>query len=191
MELKSPPVYHSVYKIVCSIPPGKVLTYGLISNMLDRRLSAQAIGWALKALPSPHKISSIKVPARREAADTKRASCDTPEALQLEADQLEDVDHRQRQQKNLAPSRKEDSTREILEKKQQENLIPYHSGNVPWHRVINSKGTISTSKISATAASIQQTLLESEGIIFDETGSIDLKKYLWTEGLRCSNFHEK
>jgi methylated-DNA-protein-cysteine methyltransferase related protein len=45
-------VYEKVYKIVAKIPKGRVLTYGLISNMLGGRLSAQGVGWAMKALPA-------------------------------------------------------------------------------------------------------------------------------------------
>jgi methylated-DNA-protein-cysteine methyltransferase-like protein len=44
--------YQQVYKIVQRIPKGKVLTYGMISHHLGGRLSAQAVGWALKALPT-------------------------------------------------------------------------------------------------------------------------------------------
>jgi methylated-DNA-protein-cysteine methyltransferase-like protein len=45
-------VYERVYKIVMRIPKGRVLTYGLISDLLGGRLSAQGVGWALKALPA-------------------------------------------------------------------------------------------------------------------------------------------
>jgi methylated-DNA-protein-cysteine methyltransferase-like protein len=63
----------------------------------------------------------------------------------------------------------------------------YTSKNVPWHRVINSKGTISTHHESAVLAKtgrpvkLQQILLEQEGIIFAEDGSVDLKHFLWRE----------
>jgi methylated-DNA-protein-cysteine methyltransferase-like protein len=43
-------VYDEIYKIVQTIPKGKVLTYGLVSHMIDGRMSAQGVGWALKAL---------------------------------------------------------------------------------------------------------------------------------------------
>ncbi len=55
---------------------------------------------------------------------------------------------------------------------------PYYSGNVPWHRVINSRGGISTTAIGSIPAGMQQELLEAEGIEFNE-GTIDLNKYLW------------
>jgi len=48
---------------------------------------------------------------------------------------------------------------------------------VPWQRVINSKGTISTNKLSNIPLDLQKRLLESEGIKFDKNGKTDLKKY--------------
>ena len=49
--------------------------------------------------------------------------------------------------------------------------------NLPWHRVINNRGTISlpTNK----GGEIQKHLLEQEGVIVDAKNSIDLGKYLW------------
>ncbi|MBU6450776.1 MAG: MGMT family protein [Cyanobacteria bacterium REEB67] len=43
-------VYVEIYKIVQSIPKGRVLTYGIISHMIGGRMSAQGVGWALMAL---------------------------------------------------------------------------------------------------------------------------------------------
>jgi methylated-DNA-protein-cysteine methyltransferase related protein len=48
-------VYERVYEIVKRIPKGRVLTYGTISDLMGGRLSAQGVGWALKALPSQSK----------------------------------------------------------------------------------------------------------------------------------------
>lgn len=50
-----PGVYDEIYKIVRSIPKGRVLTYGAISAMIGGRMSAQGVGWALKALGSKKK----------------------------------------------------------------------------------------------------------------------------------------
>lgn len=47
--------------------------------------------------------------------------------------------------------------------------------DVPWQRVINSKGEIS----SRPGAEKQQTLLEEEGVEFDDRARIDLEKYRW------------
>jgi len=53
--------------------------------------------------------------------------------------------------------------------------------NIPWHRVINSKGYISTTCEEHTC-DIQKGLLEGEGIEVvkkDEMWWVDLNKYLW------------
>jgi len=97
--------------------------------MLGGRLSAQGVGWALRALPEPGLRKRNGRPAK------------TPEA----------------------------------------NL--YHAANVPWHRVVNSTGGISTRKNRDILPGEQQLLLEREGVVFDEDSKLDLAAYLWTEGL--------
>ena len=49
--------------------------------------------------------------------------------------------------------------------------------NLPWHRIINSKGHISLA--INQGYNIQKALLEKEGIVFEEDGSINLNLYLW------------
>jgi methylated-DNA-protein-cysteine methyltransferase-like protein len=123
-------VYQSVYEIVQSIPPGRVLTYGLISNLLGGRLSAQGVGWALRALPSElERLSKQKA--------VKKAS-----------------------------------------------TARYSSDIVPWHRVINSQGGISTRRILGLPWDLQRELLENEGVVFDHEEKTDLEKYLWWEGIK-------
>ncbi len=51
--------------------------------------------------------------------------------------------------------------------------------NVPWWRVINSSGRISTSRIHHTAQ-IQRALLEDEGLRLTESGRVDLDLYGWS-----------
>lgn len=116
-------VFNRVYEIVQAIPKGNVLTYGLISNLLEGKLSAQAVGWALKALPA-------------EGEPTK--------------------------------------------KKKEDGLV-YNSSTVPWHRVINSKGMISTHKRPEIRPGLQKKLLQKEGVKFDREEKIDLSRYLWKE----------
>lgn len=48
---------------------------------------------------------------------------------------------------------------------------------LPWYRVINSKGKISFSKDDGSYT-LQKALLEKEGVIFDNE-TIDLKRYGW------------
>lgn len=103
-EIQNLPAFEQVYAWVLSIPHGRVMTYGQISRLLDERLSAQGVGWALKACPG----------------DT-----------------------------------------------------------IPWYRVVNGKGGVSTSKISVYNGDRQRMLLESEGIEFREDGTMDLFVYQW------------
>lgn len=49
--------------------------------------------------------------------------------------------------------------------------------NLPWHRVINSKGRISLPK--DRGYDLQKKLLENEGVVFDEDDFIDLYEYIW------------
>ncbi|OYT73867.1 MAG: methyltransferase [Chloracidobacterium sp. CP2_5A] len=43
------PPFEAVYAWVRRIPPGRVMSYGQISRLIDERLSAQGVGWALQA----------------------------------------------------------------------------------------------------------------------------------------------
>ena len=48
--------------------------------------------------------------------------------------------------------------------------------NLPWHRIVNSKGEISLR--DSEGAFMQQMLLESEGVVVNNY-TLNLKKYLW------------
>ena len=50
--------------------------------------------------------------------------------------------------------------------------------DVPWHRVVNARGGISLNR-EYGAGNLQQSLLEAEGISFDEHGKIDLAIFGW------------
>jgi methylated-DNA-protein-cysteine methyltransferase-like protein len=52
--------------------------------------------------------------------------------------------------------------------------------NLPWHRVINSRGGISLP--IGGGFEQQRTALEAEGITVDRNGRVDLKKHLWNPG---------
>jgi methylated-DNA-protein-cysteine methyltransferase-like protein len=47
--------------------------------------------------------------------------------------------------------------------------------DVPWQRVVNAKGEISP----RPGARRQRELLEAEGVVFDEKGRVDFKKFGW------------
>jgi methylated-DNA-protein-cysteine methyltransferase-like protein len=50
--------------------------------------------------------------------------------------------------------------------------------DVPWQRVINSQGRISFPRDSV-AWTMQKSILESEGVAFDENHTISLSRYQW------------
>jgi methylated-DNA-protein-cysteine methyltransferase related protein len=49
--------------------------------------------------------------------------------------------------------------------------------DVPWQRVINSKGKVSLRP--GGGGNLQRELLEGEGVEFDEHERVDLKRYAW------------
>lgn len=49
---------------------------------------------------------------------------------------------------------------------------------VPWQRVINSQGKCSTGRLTLPL-NLQQSMLETEGIIFTKAGKCDLGTYQW------------
>lgn len=92
--------FQRVWTLVRRIPRGRVATYGQLSEMIGKRLSPIAIGWAVRAAPE---------------------------------------------------------------------------GSIPWHRVVNARGGISTDK---DHPGLQRSLLEAEGVRFSG-GVIDLQRYQW------------
>lgn len=51
------------------------------------------------------------------------------------------------------------------------------SDEVPWQRVVNAKGMISTRH--ERGMQHQRRMLEAEGVVFGARGEIDLKRYGW------------
>lgn len=54
------------------------------------------------------------------------------------------------------------------------------SSSVPWHRVINAQGRISTRRSEPGGGIRQRMLLEREGIRFNAAGRADLDRFRWT-----------
>ena len=52
---------------------------------------------------------------------------------------------------------------------------------IPWHRVINAQGRISLRLKHWDSGSddLQRILLEAEGVEFDNSGRVDLKRFRW------------
>ncbi len=51
-------------------------------------------------------------------------------------------------------------------------------GAVPWHRVVNAEGKLSTYKVGLGES--QQALLETEGVHFDAEKRCDLRRFCWS-----------
>jgi methylated-DNA-protein-cysteine methyltransferase related protein len=60
------------------------------------------------------------------------------------------------------------------------HATPQDERNIPWHRVINSRGGISTGRVVIQEPELQRWMLEAEGVIFDEHGHCDLSVYQWS-----------
>jgi methylated-DNA-protein-cysteine methyltransferase related protein len=52
-----------------------------------------------------------------------------------------------------------------------------HESELPWWRVINAAGRISTYKVGT--GDLQKRLLEAEGVLLDATGKVNLGRYRW------------
>ena len=52
---------------------------------------------------------------------------------------------------------------------------------IPWHRVVNAQGRVSMRLRGWQSGGddLQKILLEAEGVEFDETGKMNLKRYRW------------
>ncbi len=51
---------------------------------------------------------------------------------------------------------------------------------LPWHRIINAKGGISTDKLGF--GDLQRALLRAEGVAFDAEGRCSLRRFRWDPG---------
>jgi methylated-DNA-protein-cysteine methyltransferase-like protein len=75
----------------------------------------------------------------------------------------------------------------LLEEKYSPRLVgwamhatPHDDRNIPWHRVINSKGAISTGRVILHEPELQRLMLEAEGVVFDDRAHCDLRVYQWS-----------
>ena len=60
------------------------------------------------------------------------------------------------------------------------HATPRDERNIPWHRVINSKGAISTGRVIIQEPDVQRLMLEAEGVVFDDRGHCDLRVFQWS-----------
>jgi methylated-DNA-protein-cysteine methyltransferase-like protein len=50
---------------------------------------------------------------------------------------------------------------------------------VPWHRVVNAKGTVSRRRSGSGHDALQRRMLEAEGVRFDREGKLSLEACRW------------
>lgn len=61
-------------------------------------------------------------------------------------------------------------------------ILFFYGHSVPWQRVINYYGGLSTYKVGS--GEMQRALLEEEGVSFRADGTLDLNHYQWRPGVR-------
>jgi methylated-DNA-protein-cysteine methyltransferase related protein len=66
------------------------------------------------------------------------------------------------------------------------HATPHDERNIPWHRVINSRGGISTGRVILQEPELQRLMLEAEGVVFDERGHCDLSSHQWSPRQRAA-----
>jgi methylated-DNA-protein-cysteine methyltransferase-like protein len=66
------------------------------------------------------------------------------------------------------------------------HATPRDERNIPWHRVINSRGGISTGRVILAEPERQRLMLEAEGVVFDARGHCDLSTYQWSPRQRAA-----
>ena len=66
------------------------------------------------------------------------------------------------------------------------HATPRDERNIPWHRVINSRGGISTGRVILAEPDRQRLMLEAEGVVFDARDHCDLSVYQWSPRQRAA-----
>lgn len=66
------------------------------------------------------------------------------------------------------------------------HATPHDERNIPWHRVINSRGAVSTGRVILHEPELQRLMLEAECVVFDDRGHCDLSVYQWSPRQRAA-----
>ncbi len=53
--------------------------------------------------------------------------------------------------------------------------------DIPWHRVVNSKGEVSFAASRNGGDALQRRLLEKEGVAFDDNNRFNLERFRWLD----------
>jgi len=89
-EFETPSYYQEVYEIVCSVPVGKVTTYGQVASLSSRPRAARQVGYALAALSENHDVPWQRVVnARGEISARTKPGHDDYQRILLEEEGIE------------------------------------------------------------------------------------------------------
>ena len=66
------------------------------------------------------------------------------------------------------------------------HATPKDERNIPWHRVINSRGATSTGRLILHEPDMQRLMLENEGVVFNDKAICDLRVFQWSPAERKS-----
>jgi len=66
------------------------------------------------------------------------------------------------------------------------HATPKDERNIPWHRVINSRGGVSTGRVILAEPDRQRLMLEAEGVVFDKNGHCELSVFQWSPRQRAT-----
>ena len=181
--------FERVYRLVRQVPPGKVTSYGAIARMLGYPHGARTVGWALHSLPPsiPPASGGEEEGDLPPAGGREERWAVPPAGGGEEEGDLPPTSGGE--EGGAVPPAGRGEEPENAARSAGQRVPPAGGGDerggkwedVPWHRVINSQGRIST-KCREHGANVQRELLEAEGIEFDERGTIDWDRFGW-EGL--------
>ena len=86
--------YQQIYQMVCSVPEGRVATYGQIARLVNRPRAARQVGYALAALPEGHEVPWHRVVNAKGAISTRsKAGYEDYQRILLEDEGVEFDEH--------------------------------------------------------------------------------------------------
>ncbi len=85
-----PSLYDLIYDMVCSVPEGRVASYGQIARLIGRPRNARQVGYALAALPEEHEVPWHRVVnAKGEISARAKAGYEDYQRILLEEEGVE------------------------------------------------------------------------------------------------------
>jgi len=89
-QYDEPSLYEQVYDMVCSVPEGKVASYGQIARLIGRPRHARQVGYALAALPEEHEVPWHRiVNSKGEVSPRSKAGYEDYQRILLEEEGVE------------------------------------------------------------------------------------------------------